>query len=202
MADVKSAFWSFLVYPEWYDNLECDYDHVIKYSLSDLQIPGFLSPEHNQDLNSDGSLKKSHYHVYLKWSGPTTYSNALKTIQSRFPNVKTCMPMSSIQGSWDYSWHAEHTDKFTYNPKDIYIFNGFDIDREVKYNFSDEERYITEILEFCESKKCYEFSHLILYSRLNNLDWYKVIRANTYFFKVFMDSWRNGGSQSIDYLYE
>lgn len=193
MADNRFRLWSFLTYEEW--NIKDLYN-----TLCSMQVKGFMSPVHNLDLNKEGQPVKPHRHIYLVFSGKKSYDNVLDLVKGFIPQVSIVKKMDDIGGCWNYSIHRENNNKVKYDSADRLTFNGFDIADENKFSTSEEEAIIDDILAFVEAVHCFEFSHLVLWSRLHNKDWYRVIRSNTYFFKVFMDSFRGSISYYDDKL--
>ena len=47
-----------------------------KVILQEQCVPALISPIHNKDINSDGELKKEHYHVIIMFDGPKTKEQA------------------------------------------------------------------------------------------------------------------------------
>lgn len=186
MAEVKKRIWSFLLYPE---NL----DENWLTDLRSLQLPGFVSPLHNLDKKKNGELVKPHYHVYLTWSGPTTKSNVLSTINKVYPEINYIEGMDSLEGCWKYSDHLLQDDKVKYDSSEKICFNGFDPTKMNQLTETEQDELEDEIFTFIEEFKICEIGQLLLYCRKFNRDWYRHIRSNTYFWKCTLDSFRNGG---------
>ena len=186
MAEVKKRIWSFLVYPD-------SFQEEWLNDLFSLQLPGFVSPLHNLDKKKDGELVKPHYHVYLCWSGPTTRSSALSAVQKAFPDVNFLEGMDSLDGCWNYCIHAQNDNKIKYDSADRIVFNGFDSSKINQLTLTEQEELEDDIFTFIEEFKITEIGQLLLYCRKYNRDWYRLIRSNTYFWKCTLDSFRNGG---------
>ena len=71
----KGRDWAFVVYPE---SVNVDWLNILQETK--LQIA--ISPLHNMDLNPDGIKKKSHWHVLIRYDGPTTF-NHVKELSDR-----------------------------------------------------------------------------------------------------------------------
>ena len=68
MKYLKKRSWAFVLYPEsaptdWLD------------LLTQKGVPFCVSPLHDKDVNPTGEIKKSHYHIILNYSGPTTFNS-------------------------------------------------------------------------------------------------------------------------------
>ena len=117
MKYIKKRSWAFVLYPEsapkdWLDQL------ILK------GVPFCVSPLHDKDLDPTGTPKKSHYHIILNYSGPTTF-NSVNDITSSL-NQPIPIPLEQISGYFRYLTHKDNPDKFQYEEKDIRCYNGFD----------------------------------------------------------------------------
>lgn len=120
--NVKSRYWTFLVYPEsapenWEDNLM---GLTYCYCL------------HDKDINkSTGELKKAHIHVLITFEGPTTY-NTIKELTDRL-NSPIPQPAKSLRGMIRYLIHADNKNKYHYKREDIVSVG---MDAEIKQAFA------------------------------------------------------------------
>lgn len=112
----KKSAWIFIAYPEslkkrWVER------------LTDSHLPWSCSPLHDCDRKEDGTLKKPHYHILVKWPGPTTKKVAQALMESFGGAV--CEPCMSLYGSYRYHCHLDNPEKYQYEPTDIRDYNGF-----------------------------------------------------------------------------
>ena len=63
--------WGFLCYPE---SCVSNFIEVLK----DYHIPFLVSPLHSHDIENDGSLKKPHYHILLRFDGKQSFETSIK----------------------------------------------------------------------------------------------------------------------------
>nr|WP_012218463.1 replication protein B [Lactiplantibacillus plantarum]ADU77110.1 replication protein B [Shuttle DNA vaccine vector pLKV1]CAA77780.1 repB [Lactiplantibacillus plantarum]CAR79031.1 replication protein [Cloning shuttle vector pA13] len=69
----KGRDWTFIVYPESApDNW--------RTVLDETHLLWIESPLHDKDMNADGEIKKSHYHILLTFDGPVTEKQVIKLI--------------------------------------------------------------------------------------------------------------------------
>lgn len=122
MVNVKSRYWTILVYPEsapkdWEDILA---GYTYCYKL------------HDCDVNKDtGKLKKAHYHVVLAFDGTTTY-NVVKELTDRL-NSPIPQPARSLRGTIRYLIHADNKNKYQYKREDIVSVG---MDQEIEQAFT------------------------------------------------------------------
>lgn len=119
--NVKSRYWSILVYPE---SAPEDWENVLAGLTYCYKL-------HDKDVNKDGELKKAHIHVLLMFDGPTTY-NVIKEITERL-NSPMPIPARSVRGTIRYLIHADNKDKYQYNREDIVSVG---MDQEIEEAFT------------------------------------------------------------------
>ncbi|MDU7039740.1 MAG: Rep family protein, partial [Lactococcus lactis] len=59
--DTRTRNWTFFVYPE---SAPSNWREI----LDSYHVPWIESPLHDKDVNSDGEIKKAHWHVLLMFS--------------------------------------------------------------------------------------------------------------------------------------
>lgn len=114
----KNRYWTFVCYPE---SLPDNWIQI----LTETGLPICISPLHDQDINENDEIKKSHYHVLLAWEGPTT-ANVADSISSSV-NGTICKPVASVKGMYDYFIHKNNPEKHQYEDGDRIFINGFNI---------------------------------------------------------------------------
>ena len=111
----KERHWTFVLYPESAPEDWKDY-------LSSLGLQCAVSPLHDKDINPNGELKKSHYHILLCFNGPTTYNKVLNITKSL--NATIPQRVLSCKGIIRYFIHKDNPEKYQYNEEDILTING------------------------------------------------------------------------------
>lgn len=137
--------WLLIVYP---DSAPDNWIEI----LSSFQIPCAVSPLHDRDKNSDGTCKKPHYHVILKFGGYKSLY-AVQNLSDMLSGVLP-IPCHSVNGSYTYLSHSDIDDKVHYDPSDIRTFNGFGVS-------DDSHAILQEICAYILSNRVDNFESLI-----------------------------------------
>lgn len=100
MTTTKYRNYAFIVYPEsmvddFFERLEA------------LKLPAFVSPLHDLDVKDDGSLKKPHYHVVLRYASQVAISHATKDLLS----LGVSQPPEIVKSLRAYSRYLCHLDQ-------------------------------------------------------------------------------------------
>lgn len=179
MADIngRSLTWAFIIYPE---SMPENWLEILR----DLHTLGAVSPLHENDINPDGTIKKAHYHVLLKFptkkSAQQIYSIERKLGTNVFPE-----PVDNFDGYLRYLIHIDNPEKYQYELKDIIPLAGLDVE---SYFAPSKTRASTIIMEICEwlmdHPDVTEFDILYGFARgskewmyvLNNLPCYGIVR--------------------------
>lgn len=111
MTTTKYRNYAFIVYPE--SMLEDFFDR-----LESLKLPAFVSPLHDLDTKDDGSLKKPHYHVVLRYASQVAISHATKDLLalgvSQPPEI-----VKSLRAYSRYLCHLDQPEKAQYRLDDV-----------------------------------------------------------------------------------
>lgn len=157
-----------ICYPE-----SCNIKDIITKYENKGKIISYAYIEHNLDINSDGTLKKTHYHVYLKLSKPTTKEQISKDFNIDKTLIETAL---NPNGIIRYLLHLDNKDKTPYKKEKIVSY-GLDIDRMIsmsKMGSQAEKDILLEILSWIEKGLSYkDIFELVL-----KLDYYAVYRSN------------------------
>lgn len=155
--NVKSRCWTFLVYPEsapenWEDLLM---GLTYCYKLHDCDV-----------VKSTGELKKDHFHVVMKFEGPTTY-NTVKELTDRL-NSPIPQPVKSLRGMIRYLIHADNKDKYQYKREDIVSVG---MDQEIEQAFTvkktDDEKKMERVSTWQKVMDIVNDQHLTSWKQLD-----------------------------------
>lgn len=189
MKDDKNRHWTFLVYP---DSAPTNWKEI----LQETGCPVAYSPLHDKDENPDGDLKKSHYHVIICFSGPTTF----RKVNSLCAQLNSPIPkrLLSVIGMYRYFTHKDNPEKYQYNEEEITHLNGFDI-REINGLTTSQILVIKkELQKIIISMHFLEYSDFMDYVIENfSNDFYQVASNNTLFFDRYIASRRNKLKESL-----
>lgn len=101
----------------------------------------------------------------------------------------------SPKGMYDYFVHAENPEKTPYNIDDIESGAGFELDKFLTEQASDE--FLNEVIDLIETNDITEFEELVYYARTNNYLLLSLVIDKTYFFARFLDSRRHNPMRKI-----
>ena len=178
----RSNKWAFLIYQ---DSAPENYLDI----LEELHIPYVLSPWHDKDVNkSTGEIKKAHKHGALFFETLKSYSQVSDLLKDKLNSPAHVEVVMSPKGMYDYFTHAENPDKSPYNIDDIESGCGFELDKFIAEQATDE--FLNDIIDLIEENHITEFEDLVKYARENNYLLLSLIIDKTYFFARFIDSKR------------
>lgn len=178
----RSNKWAFLLYQE---SAPKDYLNI----LEELHVPFVLSPWHDKDVNrSTGEFKKPHKHGALFFETLKSYRQVSELIRDNLKGPAHVEVVMSPKGMYDYFIHAENPDKTPYNIDDIESGAGFELDKFLAEQASDE--FLNEVIDLIENNDITELEDLIYFARENNYLLLNLVIDKTYFFAKFLDSRR------------
>lgn len=179
MADRKTRNWWFILYPE---SAPEDWMQI----LSDKMVPCAISPLHDADALSDGTLKKPHYHVMLHYEGPTTYNHVLELTRSL--NQPIPQVYDSPAAAYAYLTHSNNADKAQYSDTDIVLLNGFQPSnlRSRQDKRSDLRK---EIVQFIYDNQLTDFSTLVSVAMVqSDQGWLDAVISDSFFYTRLLNS--------------
>lgn len=94
----------------------------------------------------------------------------------------------SPKGMYDYFTHTENPEKTLYDINDIESGCGFDLDKFLITNNSDD--FLTLVIDMIEEHNFLEFNSLVHYARTENSKLLSLIIDKPYFFAKYLDSRR------------
>lgn len=185
MADVskpvvkRTRNFATVVYPE---SCPSDFLEILK----EFNIPAFVSPLHDLDVNADGEPKKEHYHVMIMFDSVKTEKQAQEVFNAI--GGVGCEIVNSVRGYARYLCHLDNPEKHQYNIGDVTCIAGADYYSVITLA-SDRYAAIGEMMDYCNLNEIFCFSDLLFYARDNRFDWYKALCDNSAFImKEFLQS--------------
>lgn len=120
MTQARKRHWALIAYPE---SMPENWEQL----LTETGLECCISPLHDRDLKEDdsGELKKPHYHIIVKYRGPTSPS-IVKELAGKI-NAPTWKPVESLRGAVRYQTHKDNPEKAQYQESDIKCLNGFEL---------------------------------------------------------------------------
>lgn len=161
-SDGRSRTWATIVYPE---SAPSNWIEI----LSDLKIPCFISPLHNNDLNANGEKKKEHFHVLFLFDSV----KSKEQMSEIFPTfggvgVEKCV---SARGYARYLCHLDNPEKAQYSPNDVICLMGTDYS-EVICSPSDRLQIIRDMTQYIKANRIHYFNRFFDYCAENNETWF------------------------------
>lgn len=186
----RAKNWTLVCYP---DDMADDWLE----KLRELKFPIAVSPLHDKDVNPDGDLKKSHYHVIIKGGKSWIYWNDLKKVCKEIRGVAIPQHLSNVEGMVRYFVHADNPEKYQYSASEIQVFGQFDIEKAFKRTDADNDAMSAEIIMYIVQNDVTEFSDLIEYSIAENYEWFRFINSRGWLIEKFISSRRNKAMQIL-----
>ncbi len=143
-----------------------------KTLLQEQCVPALISPLHDKDLNSDGTLKKEHYHVMILFEGVHTHEQAGEVFK-KIGGVGI-EPIKCARAYARYLCHLDNTDKTRYDIEDVLAYSGADYETMISLA-TDKYSAIGEMIEFCIQNSIVSYAELLLYAKNNRTDWFHVL---------------------------
>lgn len=176
----KGRDWAFVIYPESLPNNYLDI-------LEESHVQMAISPLHDKDLNPDKTKKKPHYHVLVRYEGPTTKSCVERL--SKSVNGTIPIKIDSARGMYRYHIHIDNPEKYQYDDRDRILLNGFDNTSLDKFTEMEMDKYENEIISFIEDNDICEYYLLLKLLKENNLfNLLYVAKRRTLMFNSFIKS--------------
>ena len=178
----KGRDWATCCYPE---SVNPDWLNILQES----HIQVAISPLHDHDINPDFTLKKPHWHILVRYDGPTTF-NHVKQLCDSIGAVNP-IKVDSARGMYRYHLHLDNPEKYQYSDRDRILLNGFNSDNLESFTETEMDQFENEIISIIEEQNITEYYQLIMYLRshaYSNL--LKVSKKRTVLLTAFINSRR------------
>lgn len=145
--EANSRVWNVLLYPD-------DPSHA--FAIKALQGTAYscVGILHDKDINEDGTPKKPHYHVVIKF----TNARALNTVANELQiDPRFLEPCHSFRNSAEYLLHHGKPDKYQYSITECFGSLKKALEQMVSDDTEDERAM--KILEILENEKRYISMH-------------------------------------------
>lgn len=164
----RTRVWATVIYPE-------SAPEMWKEKLQEQCIPAFISPLHDRDINGDGTLKKSHYHIELMFEGVKTREQAAEVFG--LIGGVGAEPVKCTRAYARYLCHLDNPEKVLYSMDEVISLAGADYQTMISLA-SDKYSAIGEMIEFCLQNLVDSYAELLLYAKENREDWFRVLCDN------------------------
>lgn len=183
--DKRVRNWTFIVYPE---SAPQNWREII----SDLHTPFVVSPLHDMDVNPDGEMKKSHWHVLIMFPG----NKSFEQIESITKSLSSPVPqkVENTKGIVRYFLHMDNPEKYQYKRSDMKAYCGADLNQLLEVTKSDRYALIREMMEFINKQGITEMKDLLDYAMDERFeDWFPLLCDNSaYIVDSYIKSNRHG----------
>jgi hypothetical protein len=182
--DDRARHWVIIVYPE---SAPIHWRSI----LDGKHMPWVESPLHDKDINADGEIKKSHYHVLLMFEGKKSFEQ-IKAFSDRL-NAPIPQKVASVKGLVRYMVHMDNPEKHQYDKGKIIGHGGADVAELLKPTSADRYTLIREMREHVTTHVVMEFCDLFDYAAENRFDdWFPLLCDNcAYIMGQYIKSCRN-----------
>ena len=161
----KGRDWTFIVYPESApDNW--------RTVLDETHLRWIESPLHDKDMNEDGEIKKSHYHILLTFDGPVTEKQVIKLIDP----LNTPLPkkVGSARGLVRYMAHLDNPEKYQYSRDEIVGHCGADVESYFELTKTSKMSVMKEIITYIYENKIDNYADFLMICIQHSDDWFDV----------------------------
>ena len=171
--DQYGAWWTFFVYPE---SAPADWRNI----LNGMHIAYIVSPLHDKDENPDGTHKKKHYHVLVKFDANWMFKD-VKKITDMLGQPEPERALNPV-GCARYLTHMDNPEKYQYSAEKIEEHNGLTLRAIVKASDAEEDMMSKEIEALIRERRITDFA--VLMFTLSNYDdeLYSFARRHAYYF--------------------
>ena len=186
-AGLRTRNWGIVMYP---DSRPANWKEILDENLT----PYFVSPEHDKDVNGDGTPKKPHWHIVLMYSTPKRVEQ-VKPIADAL-NAPAPEMLHNLKGAVRYLTHRDNPEKFQYNQADIISGCGASY-IDVAEAVGDSRNALMEIFRYVKENDIRDYDVLVdKIIEEGRVDWFAIVtEQRTLAVTRYVDSrWKRGNS--------
>ncbi len=149
--------------------------------LNDMHIAYVVSPYHDHDENADGTPKKPHYHVLMKFESNWMFKDVKRLITDVLHQPEPERALNPV-GAARYLTHMDNPEKYQYTAEKIEEHNGLTMRSIIKMSDAEEDMLSKEIEAVIRERRITDFATLMF--TLSNYDdeLYSFARRHAYYF--------------------
>ena len=150
--NLKGRYFGAIYYPE---------HGPIEKTIERLMTLGVVGGKyilHDKDLNSDGNLKKAHYHIVFYFDNPRSENSVRRFLKEI--DIAQCEYIYALKGMDNYLTHSKAVDKALYNDTDVVTF-GTPYDEYACMKSKKGVNAMLETFDFINETRPISFSQLI-----------------------------------------
>lgn len=176
----KGRDWTFIVYPE-------SAPENWRTVLDETHLRWIESPLHDKDVNADGEVKKSHYHILLIFDGPVTAKQVTKITEQL--NTPIPKKVGSARGLVRYMAHLDNPEKYQYGIDEIIGHNGADVAEYFKMTATNKLTVMKDMINYIYEYKIDNFADFLMICIEESDDWFDVaVNSNTLALNKMIDA--------------
>lgn len=169
--DDRVRNWTFIVYPEsapenWRDQID------------EYHVPWIESPLHDKDVNPDGEVKKSHWHVLIMFEG----KKSLAQIEEITEKINASKPQkcANVKGLVRYMAHVDNPEKYQYDKTSIIGHAGVDVASYFEASKIERYQQIAQMMDYIDDNDITEMEDMLRYARKERFsDWFQLLCDNS-----------------------
>lgn len=192
MATLRSKNFATLCYYE-----SSSFDEVVS-ALDLLHISYLISPKHDADFDSDGLLKKAHWHIVLIFDSLKSVKQVRDLLaevsKGLFVSFVGCEIVNSLVSYARYLCHLDDPDKARYET-DAVIQHGIDYVSLISTK-SDYFSSFISLVDYVFNNHVTSFSELVMYARFHDADMLHTILHESFTVREFIRSFAHTYSLS------
>lgn len=169
--DDRVRNWTFIVYPEsapenWRDQID------------EYHVPWIESPLHDKDVNPDGEVKKSHWHVLIMFEG----KKSLAQIEEITEKINASKPQkcANVKGLVRYMAHVDNPEKYQYDKMAIIGHAGVDVASYFEASKIERYQQIAQMMDYIDDNDITEMEDMLRHARKERFsDWFQLLCDNS-----------------------
>lgn len=146
-----------------------------------------ISPLHDKDLGTDGSVKKPHYHVYIKRLTGSKLSLQFETSYSSLIGAARFTCVDSWKGALLYACHLNSTGKHLYDVNDVLTTRDIDYKASIASE-TELPNSLIDILNIINTNDFIYFHNLVDYIIANDKTLFPILKRNRAFIVSYLKS--------------
>lgn len=135
-----------------------------------------VSPLHDKDFDEDGTVKKPHYHVFLKFDGSKSFSQVRRIAGAVSGGMVEVV--HNCRSALRYLCHLDDDDKAQYSWQDVESFCGIDLGRlteDERMSIQQRVKMLAEMSLFIDQNNVTEYDEFETFCRESNWEWYTLL---------------------------
>lgn len=145
--------------------------------LESMMIECYISPCHDKDVKEDGTPKKPHYHVVVKFDGGKSEAFCQAIIDDVGGANGYGVVPRSLGGSIRYLSHTGYPSKYQYNPDDIIVLGGGNLKKYFSDTDVSDVSTVTQVIRYIRDNSVLYFCDIVDLGLAQNPSWIRALRS-------------------------